>query len=307
MKHSESNSALLQSILNRFIEQHKLAPSYAKAAQKWFIPLANRISEHQASAGSAIIVGINGCQGSGKSTLTSLLATVLNEVFHKSTIGFSIDDFYLSKEQRIRLSKSVNPLLKTRGAPGTHDIGFLESTLTLLLNGKNVDLPVFNKALDDLAPVSKWIPVNEAPKIIILEGWCVGIDSQHQSELAQPINELEALEDTSKDWRQYVNDVLSVDYKRVFSLIDYMIMLKAPSFEHVYKWRCEQEHKLIKSLEGNADNKIDASGIMSDEQILRFVQFYQRLTEHALTSMPAKCDSLFTLNSSRSVKACRHK
>lgn len=307
MRHSDSSSTLLQSIFGRFVEQHKLAPSYIETAQKWFMPLANKILEHQVGAKRPIIVAINGCQGSGKSTLTSFLVTVLNEVFHKSTIGFSIDDFYLSKEQRVRLSKAVNPLLGTRGAPGTHDIGFLEYTLKHLLIGKNVHLPVFNKALDDLAPFAEWISVNQPHEIIILEGWCVGIDSQQQHELAEPVNDLEAHEDTSVEWRQYVNDVLSVDYRRVFSLIDYMIMLKAPSFDQVFKWRCEQEHKLIASLQEKNKYKQEITETMSDKQILRFVQFYQRLTEHALTTMPAKCDSLFTLDSTRSIKACRQK
>lgn len=307
MKHLESNSAQLQSILSGFIVQHKLAPSYIKTAQKWFVPLANKISEHQTSAGRPIIVGINGCQGSGKSTLTSFLVKVLNDVFQQNTIGFSIDDFYLSKEQRLRLSKSINPLLKTRGAPGTHDIGFLESSLKHLLLGENVNLPVFDKALDDLAPTSNWIPVNQEQKIIILEGWCVGVDNQHQHELLEPVNDLEALEDEFHEWRQYVNDVLSVDYKRVFALIDYMIMLKAPSFDQVFMWRCEQEHKLIQALQQNKNQKLETTNTMSDQEIFRFVQFYQRLTQHALTTLPAKCDSLFILDTTRRIKTCLHK
>ena len=307
MKHSEPANAQLHTILNEFIEQHQLAHSYIDTAQKWFMPLANIISQHQLSADCPILVGINGCQGSGKSTLTSFLVTVLNEIFHQSTIGFSIDDFYLSKAQRLILSKSVNPLLATRGAPGTHDIDFLETTLNRLLLGKDVKLPIFNKAIDDLAPIAQWIPINSPHKIIILEGWCVGIDSQSQQDLLTPVNELEALEDPSLNWRQYVNDVLSVDYKRVFKLIDYTVMLKAPSFEQVFEWRSEQEHKLIKKLQLNQTDRNAGINTMSDDQILRFVQFYQRLTQHALTNMPAKCDSLFTLDTRRRIETCLHK
>ena len=307
MEHFVTNKALLPSLLSRFVVEHKLGPNYAETAQDWFIPLANIISQHQISAGKSIIVGINGCQGSGKSTLTSLLVTLLNEVFNQPTIGFSIDDFYFSKQQRIRLSKSVNPLLKTRGVPGTHDINFLEVSLKNLLAGKSTNLPVFDKAIDDLAPLSDWKSTNETYKIIILEGWCVGISNQHQQDLANPVNEFEAIHDTSKDWRQYVNDVLSVDYKRVFSLIDYMIMLKAPSFEQVFKWRCEQEHKLIESLHKDPNKLTKVSSTMSDEQIFEFVQYYQRLTEHALKTLPSSCDSLFALDSNRGIKSCKHK
>lgn len=306
MKHLTSNKAALHALLGRFIVQHKLGPKYAEIAQKWFVPLAGIISKHQISAGKPIIVGINGCQGSGKSTLTALLVTLLNEIFEQPTIGFSIDDFYLSKQQRIRLSKSVNPLLKTRGVPGTHDINFLETTLKNLSAGENTNLPVFDKAVDDLAPLSKWKAITQPYEIIILEGWCVGINSQNQHDLTNPINDFEAKEDASLEWRQYVNDVLSVDYKRVFSLIDYMVMLKAPSFQQVFKWRCEQEHKLIASLEKQLSKPTQASSAMTDEQILNFIQFYQRLTEHALDTLPTSCNTLFTLNSNRGITSCKH-
>lgn len=306
MKDLASNKAAPQALLNHFISQHKLGPSYAETAQEWFTLLAETISKHQISAGRPIIVGINGCQGSGKSTLTAFLVSVLNEVFKQATIGFSIDDFYYSKQQRISLSKSVNPLLKTRGVPGTHDINFLEATLKSLCAGEDTHLPVFEKAIDDLAPLSKWKVITQAHQIIILEGWCVGVDSQNQQELTNPVNDFEAKEDASKEWRQYVNDVLSVDYKRVFSLIDYMVMLKAPSFQQVFKWRCEQEHKLIETLQKSQHTPSQTSSAMSDEQISNFVQFYQRLTEHALKTLPASCDSVFTLDSSRGVTSCKY-
>lgn len=306
MEHLASNKSALQALLSRFIVQHKLGPYYAETAQEWFTPLAEIISKHQHSAGKPIIVGINGCQGSGKSTLTAFLVTVLNEIFHQATIGFSIDDFYLSKQQRIRLSKLVNPLLKTRGVPGTHNINFLEATLKSLSAGENTNLPFFDKAIDDLAPLSQWKSITQPYKIIILEGWCVGIDSQHQEELTNPINDFEAKEDASLEWRQYVNDVLSVDYKRVFSLIDYMVMLKAPSFQQVFKWRCEQEHKLIESLQKGLHKPTQTSSTMTDKQIYDFVQYYQRLTEHALETLPSSCNSLFTLDSNRGITSCKH-
>lgn len=303
MKRLESKTALINGLLSQFIKDHKLSPDYIETALTWFIPLANKISLHQSSANRPILIGVNGCQGSGKSTLTALLTILLNEVFDKSTIGFSIDDFYLSKQQRNGLSKSIHPLFKTRGAPGTHDLGLLEKSIARLLAGKNVTLPVFNKAIDDLEPMSNWVQVHKSHKIIILEGWCVGIDSQEQHELVEPANELEARLDKDSIWRQHVNDLLSVDYKHVFSLIDFLIMLKAPSFEQVYKWRCEQEHKLIASLaaEGNLSKN---RATMSDPQILTFIQFYQRLTQHALETMPAKSNCLFKLDSNRSIEAC---
>ena len=312
----ETQNKHLLSTVERFISERKLPKGYSKIAQKWFIPLAVSLIKHQNSAERPIIVGINGCQGSGKSTLSALLIVLLNEVYDVPSIGFSIDDLYLSKQSRKSLASTINPMLATRGVPGTHDISLLEKVLKNLAQGNPVNIPVFDKSIDDLKPVNEWVNVTQAHNIIILEGWCVGLSSQHPNELVAPVNELEATQDSGGEWRQYVNDVLSVDYERVFSSIDYLIMLQAPSFEHVYAWRCEQEHKLIASLTSqNVDHDTTAGtesvankenkNIMNDQDILPFIQFYQRLTQHALTSMPAKCDSLVILDSTRSIRQCR--
>jgi D-glycerate 3-kinase len=34
---------------------------------------------------------------------------------------------------------------------------------------------------------------------------------------------------------------------------------------------------------------------MSDQQVLQFIQFYQRLTEHSLATMADSCDLVFIL------------
>jgi D-glycerate 3-kinase len=51
-----------------FLLAHRLPKSYIEHAQKWFIPILNRIQTHRDGA-KPYIVGINGSQGSGKSTL----------------------------------------------------------------------------------------------------------------------------------------------------------------------------------------------------------------------------------------------
>ena len=37
----------------------------------------------------------------------------------------SIDDLYKTRKDRIKLSKKIHSLLKTRGVPGTHDVNFM--------------------------------------------------------------------------------------------------------------------------------------------------------------------------------------
>ena len=50
---------------------------------------------------------------------------------------FSIDDFYKTKIDRLRMSKKKHPLFITRGVPGTHDLKLLNQT-NKNLNKKNL-------------------------------------------------------------------------------------------------------------------------------------------------------------------------
>jgi D-glycerate 3-kinase len=82
-------------------------------------------------------------------------------------------------------------------------------------------------------------------------------------------------------------------------------MLRAPSFDAIYRWRCEQEHKmrerLLQTKQVNISNKKASCIGMSDEQILRFIQHYQRITEHGLHSLAPLCDKVFELDEHRRI------
>ncbi|WP_346993708.1 kinase [Alteromonas gracilis] len=281
--------------IHGFLATHQLPSSYAEIAQKWFTPLCERLLKHQKGANKPFVVGINGCQGSGKSTLTSFIEATLTSVYNKRVVSLSIDDFYLDQSERSALAIKVHPLLKTRGVPGTHDITLALSTLRQLDNSERTALPRFNKATDNPFPKEQWPVIEQAPDFIILEGWCVGVPAQSSAEVKAPINHLEEVEDPLGIWRSFVNTELVGQYQTLFNKIDYSVMLKAPSFDCVYQWRLEQEHKLAASSKG------EGSGIMSDEEVANFVQHYQRITEHALRSLPDKCDTVFRLDSTRTI------
>jgi len=278
-----------------FLTTHQLPSSYAEIAQKWFTPLCDRLIKHQNGAQKPFVVGINGSQGSGKSTLTSFIEAYLSSVHGKRVVSLSIDDFYYDQSQRNALAIKVHPLLSTRGVPGTHDVALALSVFRSLDKGARTLLPRFNKATDNPFPREQWPAIDEAPDFIILEGWCVGATPQPSIELKKPINQLEEAEDPLSIWRSFVNTALAGDYQTLFDKIDYRIMLKAPSFDCVYQWRLEQEHKLAsKALD-------DRGGIMSDEEVANFVQHYQRITEHALRHLPEKCDTVFYLDKARTI------
>lgn len=66
------------------------------------------------------ILGINGIQGIGKSTLVIRLATALSKEYGLVTLAVSIDDFCLTREDQLGLMERNpgNSLLQVRGQPG---------------------------------------------------------------------------------------------------------------------------------------------------------------------------------------------
>lgn len=66
-----------------------------------------------------LIVGLNGMQGVGKTTLVTALAAALEEAGIR-TLTCSIDDFYLTHENQVALAREHpdNALVQHRGEPG---------------------------------------------------------------------------------------------------------------------------------------------------------------------------------------------
>lgn len=287
-------------LIQAFLKKHSLPESYQLVADKYFLPLAQRICHQALASTQPIVVGINGCQGSGKSTLTDLLVDLLTQQFQCPAIGISIDDFYLSRQERLELSQRVHPLFKTRGVPGTHNIELMLGTLQRLRTGiLPTSIPSFNKAVDDPYPEKQWPVISERVKVILFEGWCVGAQPQSDPELAVAVNELEKTEDADATWRSYSNKALREDYQAVFSLLDRIVMLKAPGFHTVKGWRSEQEHKLrdrVRAAGGSMD------GVMSDAEVEHFIQHYERITESCFSLLPEKTDDLFLLDDQRQIR-----
>ena len=279
--------------VKNFIQTHRLPPEYIAKVDEWFRPLAKDLSLR--CNGQTLRVAINGTQGSGKSTLADLLACVLKEEYSLSVAVISIDDFYLTRNDRATLATQVHPLFITRGVPGTHDIALAEQVVDqLCLSAGEVSIPRFDKSIDDRFQQSQWNSITSPVDIVIVEGWCMGATAQEDSELDLPVNNLEEEEDCDCIWRNYVNLKLKTEYEPFFNKFDVWVMLKAPSFNCVYRWRLEQEKKLIERV-GMRE------GVMSEEEIKRFIQFYQRITEHMLTHLPSKVHCLFELDDMREI------
>ncbi|AFU98217.1 kinase-like protein [Simiduia agarivorans] len=294
---------LTPSALSAFVAQHQLPDTYLAFANAHFSPLLTWAQ----AAKSPQILGINGSQGSGKSTLAAWLVAALTDQGIPA-LALSMDDFYLGKAARTLLANRVHPLLGTRGVPGTHDVARAIEVLDALKECKTPIIPRFDKAIDDCVPASHLEPLHHPVKIIVLEGWCLGAQPQAEAALMHPINALERDEDQQGQWRSWVNRQLAQTYQAWFQRVDRWVMLRAPSFECVAQWRWQQEQKLwqkhkLAGMLQQTDHRggSTTSGLMTREQVQRFVQYYERLTTHMLHEMPDRVEHLYQLDDRRNI------
>jgi D-glycerate 3-kinase len=261
-------------------EAAQLTEGQLQSLTEWLIPRAQ---------GRPCVIGISGSQGSGKSTLALRLRETLARQAGLRVVILSIDDLYLTRAERQRLAQAVHPLLRTRGVPGTHDLGLGLRVLDELMRpaGEPVTIPRFVKTLDDRAPEAEWSTVRGPADLVLFEGWCVGTPPQNPEDLREPVNELEAREDPDGVWRRYVNMQLATAYRELFARIDQLIFLKAPDFDSIHRWRLQQER-------GNAAAAPQGRA-MDPEQLRRFIQHYERLTRHAMQVLPERADVVIEL------------
>ena len=258
-----------------------------KYISQYIIPIINNLYH---SKNNKFI--LSGSQGSGKSTLGKLLKLVIEKFYKKKVMLLSIDDYYLSKNERIKLSKKIHPLLLTRGVPGTHDIKALKYHINQFQNQNfPISTPLFNKLKDDISKKRKVI--NNA-QILLLEGWCCGSAPIANQYLLKNINSLENTYDKNTNWRKYYNSLLRNEYKSVFSLFDKKIYIQAPSFKYVLQWRYSQEKR-------NASNSYNKN-IMNKAKLKEFIQHYEKLTKWMMLTMPNQADILIKINSNQKIK-----
>jgi len=272
----------------------RLPDSYTAMVLEYVAPLAGRVQALRRYLGRPVVVGINGAQGSGKSTFALFLTNWLKHEHGISSASLSLDDLYLGKQARKDLAKHCHPLLRTRGVPGTHDVALgikILDTLTEQGPGRIVKMPVFDKATDDLLRQSEWRNVEVPVDVVLFEGWCVGARPQSDECLNSPVNSLEAIDDPDGVWCTFVNEKLNGDYVKLFERLDVLIMLRVPSFDNVFAWRELQERKQ------RADTGISAN------ELRHFIMHFERLTRHMLEHMPEYADTVIDIDESHRMVA----
>ncbi len=234
------------------------------------------------------VCAIAGLQGTGKSTLAAQLAGLARARGERLAV-LSIDDFYLGRRERLRLGRTVHPLLATRGPPGTHDVALACAVLDDLAAGRGTRLPRFDKIADRRLPPSRW-PRVSADRIV-LEGWFLKVPPQAPGQLVEPINALERSDDPDGAWRAWCNRALADDYPALWQRLPWLLFVQGPGFGTVPAWRWQQEQTL------QAANPSRTA--MSQPQVERFVQFFERVSRQALATLPAIAQRTVRLDASR--------
>lgn len=228
-----------------------------------------------------IIVGISGCQGSGKSTVASRLVAKLSSINNLNVADISLDDFYCrhAEQQRIARANPQNSLLQTRGQPGTHDVQLAKAFFRQFRpeaedvkdNNHPTTLfwPAFDKSLfdgkGDRVAFEEWKKMDSHPTldVLIFEGWCIGFQPLGHTKVKRIWSDAQGTEKKLASTR--LEDVLLLDdelkkYCDNFmsgSMLDFIIHLDVQSLETVYMWREEQEQKLRRSTGRSGMTKLE--------------------------------------------------
>ena len=306
MKENEDCFLKVKKDYLKFLEKEKIFTksniNKLNNLKKNYIPISFWIEKKYQEKGKTLFLGLSGGQGSGKTTIAAILKIILKKFFKRNVCVISIDNFYKTLKARNILSKKIHPLLKTRGAPGTHDIDLVKNCFENIkkIKFKKFKIPKFDKSIDDRAKYKHWAKINKRPEIVLFEGWCVGAKPQKNNQIKKITNILEFDEDKKLIWRKYANQKLRVQYKRVFSMIDHFIFIKIPSFTMVFKWRLLQEQKLKKRSHSNKK-------IMTYNQIKRFIMFYQRITLQMIKDLSKSASIIILLKNNHDIKKILYK
>lgn len=205
------------------------------------------------------ILGINGPQGSGKTTLSRAICEKL-EADGLKALTISVDDFYLTRAEQVNLAsqQAENLYLQQRGYPGTHDLALGTKTLRSLKSGESetrvVSIPRYDKSAHqgqgDRAPASEWTRIAGPIDLVILEGWMLGF---------KPVDE-SALPNSSF---KIINQRLSY-YHAWHELLDGFLQLEPDDYHHVLHWRVEAEEKM----------KAAGKPGMSTAEVQRYIELF---------------------------------
>ncbi len=258
--------------------------SLAGATGNYYVDVARFVLE---ASGAPAIVGVQGPQGGGKSTLCEALVRAMGAAGLRAD-WLSIDDFYLTHaEQRALAARHPNNrYLAQRGAPGTHDVAFAEAmldgitsiseALATLGSEGHVLVPQYDKGahggLGDRVPESQFRRVPLPLDVLLFEGWMVGFAPVGDAALDDP-----DLAPIDRALAAYVDS---------FARFDAFVALTIDDLEHVARFRVDAERARRARGEGALSDEA------ADDYVRRFFPMYRTYVPGLLRSPPGKGPAL---------------
>lgn len=236
----------LTSILDPAHQQTGLVDQYYLPV---FFYLYERVMQH---GRPGFVAGINAPQGGGKSTLTSYLVRLFEQAGLRA-VTVSIDDFYLTRAEQIKLAAehADNLYLHQRGYPGTHDIELGVDTLMQLKQSRegSLALPRYDKSQHqgqgDRADRSLWPQVVLPVDVVLLEGWMLGFRPLAAGQITDP-------------HLAHINSLLA-PYAEWHRLLDLFLYMYPEDPDFVVEWRSEAEERMkAKGLPGMSATEVRA-------------------------------------------------
>lgn len=284
----------LHPVLTQFCQTQFGWSSYS-LTQCWqlWLPLAEQLLLWQNALRRPLIQGILGGQGTGKTTLTRILAAILSQC-GKPVAYLSIDDLYKTYSERQQLQR-LDPRFSWRGPPGTHDV---ELGLHLLLQIRQGQFPVaiprFDKSLHNGAGDRTQPEIMDRAEIVLFEGWFVGvhpIDPARFATAPPPI-----ITAADREFAQTVNHQLQA-YLPLWALLDRWLVLYPTDYRFSQQWRWQAEQQMQAAGRGG----------MSAAAVKEFVEYFWRALHPDLFITPLleseAVDLVITLDEGHQIEA----
>jgi D-glycerate 3-kinase len=241
--------------------------------QVW-LPLAQWLADQHHQTGRPLVQGILGSQGTGKTTLGTILALILQQMGLKA-LNWSLDDLYKTLPDRQRL-QTQDPRIIWRGPPGTHDIPLGIETLDQLRqpgSDQVISIPRFDKSLHNGAG-DRTLPERvQNIDIILFEGWFVGVQPIDPAQFKQAPPPI--LTAADRTFARDMNACLQ-NYFPLWQRLDRLWILHLSEYRLSKQWRKQAEQRM----------KAAGKPGMSDADIDAFVDYFWRSLHPALFIPP---------------------
>ena len=132
--------------------------------------VADMVSKNKEGHKQPIMVGVVGMPGSGKTTSSSILATVLEETYRISSIVLPMDGYHFPIAH-LKAMEDPQDVIYRRGAPDTFDAKSLREDLFKIRNGNKdeVSIPGFDHEIGDPNP-NQHLFKRQSHEVVIVEG-----------------------------------------------------------------------------------------------------------------------------------------